>query len=164
MGVSGDLGQLNRPRTLLEGLLAEKAVTWAYHFVQLPNKVSTSCVRVEEFPSESMPLKRRRFNWKARQQARGETTKTSKPAYAQVEGLLAQIDAKRDSYLATVDETDSNALVLPPKRRKTHQEKDQEKDLGSGEPKHSKLSSRERKKLKKIVEAKAKKTKVSWLF
>lgn len=104
-----------------------------------------------------MPLKKKRFNWKARQQTKGETRKTSKAAYAQVEGLLAQADAKLDSYLATADETDSNVLVIPPKKRKTRQEE----EVGGVESKRSKLSNRERKKLKKIVEAKEKKTKVS---
>ena len=104
-----------------------------------------------------MPPKRRRYNWKARQQARGKTRKTSESANVQMESYV-QVDAKRHSFLTTTD--DSNAIVLPPRKRKT----DRKEQLGREDPKRSRLSNKERKKIKKIAEAKEKKSKVSWLF
>lgn len=100
-----------------------------------------------------MPLKRRRFNWKARQQARGESRKVLKSANIPMDRIV--VENERDGYVAAAHEMDSNALVLQPKKRKACQER---------EPKRSKLSSRERKKLKKILEAKEKKAKVSLPF
>ena len=99
-----------------------------------------------------MASKRKRFNWKARQHSRGEN-RTSKGENS----LLMDVKEGETLSYVYLDATDSNTLVLPSKR-KSFQEKDKREDSGL---KRSKLNTRERKRLKKIVEAKEKKARVS---
>lgn len=95
-----------------------------------------------------MSLKRKLgYNWKARQQKAHSINVGTERAVPEVEGLP---DA--DAYCAGVG--DSNAFVLPSKRKKTRTE-----DVEAA-PKRKKLSTRQKKRLQKIVEAKERKAQV----
>lgn len=95
-----------------------------------------------------MSSKRKRgYNWKARQQKALSNVGVER-AVPEIEGL-SDVDAL---YCAGVG--DSNALVLPSKRKKTRT------DDVEPAPKRKKLSTRQKKRLQKIVEAKERKAQV----
>lgn len=98
-----------------------------------------------------MSSKRKRgYNWKARQQkALSLSDVCTERAIPEIEGL-SDLDALH--YTNSAD--DSNALILPSKRKKTRT------DVVEPAPKRKKLSTRQKKRLQKIVEAKERKTKV----
>ena len=98
-----------------------------------------------------MSSKRKRgYNWKARQQkALSLSDVCTERAIPEIEGL-SDLDALH--YTNSVD--DSNALILPSKRKKTRT------DVVEPAPKRKKLSTRQKKRLQKIVEAKERKAKV----
>ena len=98
-----------------------------------------------------MSSKRKRgYNWKARQQkALSLSDVCAERAIPEIEGL-SDLDALQ--YTNSVD--DSNALILPSKRKKTRT------DVVEPAPKRKKLSTRQKKRLQKIVEAKERKAKV----
>ena len=91
------------------------------------------------------PRKKLGYNWKARQQQRRDGRKQKKTHY---DGLKP-VDSMAE--YAEAGEEDPNAFVLPSKRRKVEH---------SETEKRKKLSSKQRKRLQKIVEAKEKKTEV----
>ena len=92
--------------------------------------------------------KRLGYNWRARQQ-KAQSNVGGERVVPEVEGFL---DTDRRYHVS--GERDSNALVLPSKRKRT----------GSGDteqaPKRKKLSTRQKKRLQKIVEAKERKAQV----
>lgn len=97
-----------------------------------------------------MPVRRKRYNWKARQQKHGENSKYE--GNMSLLGVLEDVQKGNDVNIAL---DDSNALVLPSKRKHRGSE-----DADKPQPKLRKLSSRQRKRLEKIVEAKEKKSRV----
>lgn len=101
-----------------------------------------------------MAYRRRRFNWKARQQTGGGGNRGTSN-----HSVNYLIERKQDGYLAAGHQEESNALVLPSRKRTTRVEEENE-DLNVGGLKRSKLTTRERKRLKKVLEAKVKKAKV----
>lgn len=94
-----------------------------------------------------MSLKRKLgYNWKARQQ-KAQSNVGAERTVPEVESL-----SDADAYYAGVG--DSNALVLPSKRKKARTEDVEEA------PKRKKLSTRQKKRLQKIIEAKERKAQV----
>ncbi|XP_046374441.2 probable ATP-dependent RNA helicase DHX37 isoform X2 [Haliotis rufescens] len=92
-----------------------------------------------------MGKSKRKFNWKARQQ----TT----IAVDHSEQKKIRLDLKEDTTKEeSVQEEDSNALVLPGKKRPTKKRND-------NTPRVKKLSKKERKRLQKVIEVKEKKSK-----
>ena len=98
-----------------------------------------------------MPVKKKRYNWKARQLKRGNDS-----AHGGSTPVLSVLEYGQSGNDAKAFTDDTNALVLPAKRKKCQ---DSEKPPKS-RPKRRKLSSRQRKRLEKIVEGKEKKCKV----
>ena len=94
--------------------------------------------------------KKRGYNWKARQQ-KPHSNGANEGVVSQVEGL-SEMDAYSSVGHGVVD--DSNALVLPSKRKK--------RDVSDSEPaqKRKRLSTKQRKRLQKIIEAKERKAQV----
>ena len=97
--------------------------------------------------TEKMPVKKKRYNWKARQRKHGDD-----PTYG---GNTFVLNVLEDDENAKVFVDDTNALVLPVKRKCQGSEK-----RTISQPKRRKLNSRQRKRLEKIVEAKEKKSRV----
>ena len=97
-----------------------------------------------------MSSKRKRsYNWKARQQKTAQyNVGAERSIPVEIEGLSDDADA----YYAGVD--DSNAVVLPCKRKKIRT------DDVEPAPRRKKLSTRQKKRLQKIVEAKERKERV----
>ena len=94
-----------------------------------------------------MSSKRKRgYNWKARQQ------KTAQYNVGAERSIPVEIEGLSDDADAGVD--DSNALVLPCKRKKIRT------DDVEPVPRRKKLSTRQKKRLQKIVEAKERKEQV----
>ena len=100
--------------------------------------------------TEKMPVKKKRYNWKARQRKHGDD-----PAYGGNASVLNVLEDDQSSYNAKVFTDDTNALVLPAKRKVQGSEK-----TTKSQPKRRKLNSRQRKRLEKIVETKEKKSRV----
>ena len=101
--------------------------------------------------TEKMPVKKKRYNWKARQLKRGNDL-----THGGSTAVLSVLEYGQSSNDAKAFTDDTNALVLPAKRTKCQ---DSEKPTKS-QPKRRKLSNRQRKRLEKIVEGKEKKCKV----
>lgn len=98
-----------------------------------------------------MASKRKRFNWKARQHSRGENRTTKR------ERSVLEKEGDTHEIYMNIDAMDTNSLVLPSSKR-SFQEKEERQD---SKVKGTKMNARERKRLKKIVEAKEKKARVS---
>lgn len=98
------------------------------------------------------PGKRLGYNWKARQSKGGASTKRKRETVKCVDLVGAQ-DDQRTQY-GGVTEWDTNVHVLPEKKAKT--------DLSEARSVHNKkkMSSKQRRRLQKIVEAKERKAKV----
>lgn len=93
--------------------------------------------------------RKRGYNWKARQQKTSQCdvgAERSIPEH-EIEGL-----SDADAYYSSVG--DSNALILPCKRKKIRT------DDVEPAPRRKKLSTRQKKRLQKIVEAKERKERV----
>ena len=88
------------------------------------------------------------YNWKARRQ-KAQSNVGAERSVPEIEGL----SVADTSYHAGVPD-DSNALILPSKRKKI---KTEDADPA---PKRKKLSSKQKKRLQKIVEAKQRKAQV----
>ena len=102
-----------------------------------------------------MAYRKRRFNWKARQQTGGGSNRRT--SNHSVNYLIEQ---KQDGYLAAGHQAESNTTLVLPSRKRTTRVEEENEDLNVGGLKRSKLTTRERKRLKKVLEAKAKKAKV----
>lgn len=103
-----------------------------------------------------LPRKKHRFNWRARQGHTKFERKRDDKNSQECGDLMEDICSEEVEYgcNAAADD-DTNALVLPSKRKKTNKD-------GDGEvAKKKKLSSAQRKRLQKVVEAKERKAKVS---
>lgn len=91
------------------------------------------------------------YNWKARQQ-------TAKSNGGRSRGTLPEVEGLSESTYHCAAGLDTNALVLPSKRKQT--------DAANGEcaPKRKKLSVKQKKRLQRILETKKKKEQVSGCF
>ena len=96
--------------------------------------------------------KKRRYNWKARQQKKGDGDKDRQKKHVSSEALESVYVASK--YEGTREDS-SNAFILPSKRKKIEPEESEE------EPARKKLSSKQKKRLQKIIETKEQKAKVS---
>ena len=92
------------------------------------------------------------YNWKARQRKVCSNGRSGEVALPKVEGLSESATYCGSEGHGLVG--DSNALVLPSKRKKTDQSD------GEPAPKRKKLSSKQKKRLMKVLEAKEKKAQV----
>ena len=97
-----------------------------------------------------LPRKKHGYNWRARQ----KQPKSVKKAREKHVEAVGNILYNKEVEYATLEDT--NALVLPAKRKRSRQDEDGEA------PKKKKLSSSQRKRLQKIVEAKERKAKVNF--
>ncbi|XP_067683944.1 probable ATP-dependent RNA helicase DHX37 [Haliotis asinina] len=91
-----------------------------------------------------MGKSKRKFNWKARQQ--------SNVVVDHSEQKKIKLDLANDKAELAAREEDSNALVLPGKKRSTKKKND-------NTPRVKKLSKKERKRLQRVIEVKQKKSK-----
>ncbi len=100
------------------------------------------------------PRKKLGYNWKARQQKGGDSAKRKRGLINCGDALDSQTEQQRQYEGAC--EGDTNAFILPEKKARL--------DLSEIEStqKRKKLSSKQRKRLQKIVEAKERKAKVSY--
>lgn len=92
--------------------------------------------------------KRRRYNWKARQQKKGDGE------YRRKKHVSSEPFEVAREYEEMCEDS-SNAFILPSKRKKIEFEASEE------EPTRKKLSSKQKKRLQKIIETKEQKAKVS---
>ena len=104
----------------------------------------------ERFDTKAMSSKRKLgYNWRARQQKKARSSVAAAKGVPELENFL-----ETDTGLYTGLRGDSNALVIPSKRKKTRD------DDAEPAPKRKKLSSKQKKRLQKIIEAKERKAQV----